>query len=86
MHDNLVDEKFEISKRLYNTLNDLNLWDLRIYSDGYNIVVDGHREKLMWLLKDIFDWDRDVDYITHTINYFTIEIKLNNNILNFKFN
>lgn len=86
MHDDLVDEKFEISKRLYNTLNDLNLWDLRIYSDGYNIVVDGPREKLMWLLKDIFDWDRDVDYITHTINYFTIEIKLNNNILNFKFN
>lgn len=86
MYNDLVDEKFEISKRLYNTLNDLNLWDLRIYSDGYNIVVDGHREKLMWLLKDIFDWDRDVDYITHTINYFTIEIKLNNNILNFKFN
>lgn len=86
MHDNLVDEKFEISKRLYNTLNDLNLWDLRIYSDGYNIVVAGHKEKLIWLLKDIFDWDRDVDYITHTINYFTIEIKLNNNILNFKFN
>ena len=86
MHDDLVDEKFEISKRLYNTLNDLNLWDLRIYSDSYNIVVDGPREKLMWLLKDIFDWDRDVDYITHTINYFTIEIKLNNNILNFKFN
>lgn len=86
MYNDLVDEKFEISKRLYNTLNDLNLWDLRIYSDGYNIVVDGHIEKLMWLLKDIFDWDRDVDYITHTINYFTIEIKLNNNILNFKFN
>lgn len=86
MYNDLVDEKFEISKRLYNTLNDLNLWDLRIYSDGYNIVVDGHREKLMWLLKDIFNWDKDVDYITHTINYFTIEIKLNNNILNFKFN
>lgn len=82
----MVDEKFEISKRFYNTLNDLNLWDLKIYYDNYNIIVDGPREKLMWLLKDVFDWDRDVDYIIHTINYFTIEIKLNNNILNFKFN
>lgn len=73
----------DIYDRLHYTLEDLNIWGLEIKSETPTIVVEGKREALMWILKELFDWDRDVDYITHTINYFEIVVDFEQNYIVF---
>lgn len=73
-----------MTKHLFNSICELNLWNLDINTQDNNIYISGQKEKLIWLLKDIFDWDRDYDYVTHTINNFEITICKNFNLITFK--
>ena len=73
----------DIYDRLHYALEDLNIWGLEIKSETPAIVVEGKREALMWILKELFDWDRDIDYITHTINYFEIVVDFEQNYIVF---
>lgn len=73
-----------MTKHLFNSICELNLWNLDINTQDNNIYISGQKEKLIWLLKDIFDWDRDYDYVTHTINNFEITICNNFNLITFK--
>ena len=78
-------EKTEITKHLFNSICELNLWNVDINTQDDYIYISGPKEKLIWLLKDIFDWDRDCDYVTHTINNFEITITFNNfNLITFR--
>lgn len=46
-----------ILDKVFNALNERNLWKLKIIKDTHSIVIEGGRNSLIWILKDILDWD-----------------------------
>ena len=47
----------KILDELEKVLKEKNLWKLKITRDDPAIVVEGSRNGLIWITKDILDWD-----------------------------
>ena len=47
----------KIMDELEKVLKEKNLWKLKITRDDPAIVVEGNRNGLIWITKDILDWD-----------------------------
>ena len=47
----------KILDELEKVLKEKNLWKLKITRDDPAIVVEGSRNSLIWITKDILDWD-----------------------------
>ena len=56
LYINMRDDK-KIMDELEKVLKEKNLWKLKITRDDPSIVVEGNRNGLIWITKDILDWD-----------------------------
>lgn len=70
-------------EHLFNAINDINIWDVKIDRNDPQIKLIGTKEQLIWLFKEIIAWERDCDYITKSLDKFNIEIDLQNNFILF---
>ena len=56
-------------------LNEINIWGLEIRREDPAIVVEGGRQMLIWLCKDLFDYDNErKTKLDHFLVYFEIAI------------
>ena len=71
----------DILNKVFNALNERNLWRLKIHKDTFCIVVEGSRNSLIWILKDILDWD---NFRTdEELNQFEIAVDLEQEYISF---
>lgn len=70
-------------EHLFNAINDINIWDVKIDRNDPEIKLIGTKEQLIWLFKEITAWERDCDYITKSLDKFEIEIDLQYNFITF---
>lgn len=70
-------------EHLFNAINEINIWDVKIDRDDPEIKLTGAKEQLIWLFKEILAWERDCDYITKSLDKFEIEIDLQGNFIIF---
>lgn len=70
-------------EHLFNAINEINIWDVKIDRNDPEIKLTGTKEQLVWLFKEILAWERDCDYITKSLDKFEIEIDLQDNFIIF---
>lgn len=73
----------EIYNHLFNTINDLNIWNIQVDKENFSIILRGTKAQLIYIFKEILDWERDCDYITQSLDYFDIKIDLQHSVIKF---
>lgn len=71
-------------EHLFNIINDINIWDIKVSRNDPEIKLTGTREQLIWLFKEILAWERDCDYVTKSLDMFFVEIDLCEECIYFK--
>lgn len=78
-------EDSELFAHFNNGLLDISSDDIgvEVKSDFPSIVVKGSRENLIKFFNGVLEWDRDVDYITHSLDLFEITIDFEQGYISF---
>ena len=56
---------------------------IEIKQDFPAIIVEGNRDNLTKFFAGVLEWDRDVDYITHSLDLFEIALDLEQGYISF---
>ena len=73
----------EIYNHLFNAINDLNIWNIQVDKENFSIILRGTRAQLIYIFKEILDWERDCDYFTQSLDCFNIKIDLQHSVIKF---
>lgn len=78
-------EDFELFTHVSDELLNISLETLgvEIKSDFPAIVIEGSRENLIKFFNGVLEWDRDVDYMIHSIDMFEIAIDFEQGYISF---
>lgn len=74
----------EFLDKIESILRKINLWGLKIEREDPVIVVTGGRQMLIWLCKDLFDFDNQrATELDHFLDYFEIDIDFEKGFISF---
>lgn len=78
-------EDFELFARVSDSFLGIAIdtTGIEIKQDFPAIVVEGNRDNLTKFFTGVLEWDRDVDYITHSLDLFEIALDLEQGYISF---